>query len=165
MTYSNHPMAQQYRAYATASATVGKTRQIVMLYDGVMRMIKKAVEAIGQEDWETRYNMLAKASDVILGLQNSLDYENGGELAQLLHDYYSSIDARLFAVHRSNDVAVCESILKELNMMRNVWDEIDKKGSHQPQAEASSADEEQTEESGHVPAQPRHEAAGVGISA
>lgn len=122
----NSKNMHQYKAYATANMTVGKTRQVVMLYDGAIRFVQQSIEAISRQDYETRFNQLAKASAIISGMQNSLDHENGGEIAQLLHDYYSSIDARIFSVHRSNDAAVLESIVKELRMMRDVWHEIDR---------------------------------------
>lgn len=126
MTYQANPMAQKYQAYATAALTVGKVRQVVMLYDGTVRLVQKAMDAIGREDWETRFNTLAKASEIISGLQNSLDFENGGEISKLLYDYYASLDARIFSVHRNNDLKVCESIIKELRMMRDAWDAIDR---------------------------------------
>lgn len=130
---TNH-MTRKYQAYANAAMTVGKTRQVVMLYDGAIRFVQQASEAIERGDYETRYNLIAKTNAIISGLQNSLDHENGGEVAKLLHDYYASIDARLFAVHRSNDTAVLESVLKELRMMRDAWQEIDRANSEKKQA-------------------------------
>lgn len=153
MTYSP-TMAQQYKAYATAKMTVGKVRQIVMLYDGVLRFVQQAVDAINKQDYETRYNILCKASEVISGLQNSLDFEQGGDIAHLLYDYYASIDARLLTVHRTNDIRTCEQVMKELRMMRGAWDEIDR---------AQSAGTRARED---VPAvMPKNESAGVGVSA
>lgn len=160
MYNTTNQMNKKYQAYAAAAMTVGKVRQVVMLYDGAIRFVQQAVEAIQREDYETRYNQLAKASEVITGLQNSLDYENGGEISKLLHDYYASIDARLFSVHRSNNVAVLESIQKELRMMRDAWHEID-------QADAEKKSTAHEEHSGNsLPA--GHSAASygsVGVSA
>ena len=123
--YNTSKHMNKYKAYATANMTVGKIRQVVMLYDGAMRFVQQAIEAIKQEDYETRYNLLVKTSEIISGLQNSLDFENGGDIAKLLHDYYASIDARLFSVHRSNNTSMLESVIKELRMMRDAWHEID----------------------------------------
>lgn len=116
----------QYQAYAAAALTVGKVRQVVMLYDGTIRLIQQAIDAIKQQDFETRYNTIAKATEIVSGLQNSLDFEQGGDVSKILYDYYASIDARLFTVHRSNSIVMCEQIIKELKMMRNAWDSIDK---------------------------------------
>lgn len=143
MTYQANPMAQKYQAYATAALTVGKVRQVVMLYDGTARLIQKAMDAIGREDWETRFNALAKASEIISGLQNSLDFENGGEISKLLYDYYASLDARIFSVHRNNDLKICESIIKELRMMRDAWDAIDRER-HQSEDKAAAITHKET---------------------
>lgn len=135
MTYApNHMAKQQYQAYANARMMVGKVRQVVMLYDGAMDAIQQAVEAIRKEDYETRFNMLSKASAIIDGLQNSLDFTQGGDVAKLLHDYYSSIDARLFSVHRSNDAELCLQVIKEIKMMRDAWDRIDQDNGQQEAA-------------------------------
>ncbi len=126
MVNDKNAMMQQYQAYAAAAMTVNKVRQVVMLYDGAIRFVQQAIEAIEKEDYETRFNQLIKASDVVVGMQSALDFEQGGEISKLLYDYYASIDARLFAVHRSNDAAMCEAVIKELRMMRDAWDQIDK---------------------------------------
>lgn len=139
MAYPNHPSSQQYRAYANAAMTVGKVRQVVMLYDGAIRFVKQATEAIAAGDFETRYNQLVKTSEIITGLQNSLDFEQGGDISKLLYDYYASIDARLFTVHRSNDVKMCEAIVKELKMMRDAWDQIDRDHARQSSESAAIA--------------------------
>ncbi|MCH2546200.1 MAG: flagellar export chaperone FliS [Alphaproteobacteria bacterium] len=156
--YNTSKNMHQYKAYATANMTVGKTRQVVMLYDGALRFIQQSIEAITREDYETRYNLLAKTSEIISGLQNSLDFENGGDISKLLYDYYASLDARLFTVHRSNDVAMLEAVSKEIRMMRNVWHEIDQEqsGAAKTSAEADSS----------APVMPTTEAySGVGVSA
>ena len=118
---------QSYKAYAAATQTVAKTKQVVMLYDATIKSVQHAYEAIEQGDIETRYNSLVKAGEIIFGLQGCLDFEAGGEIAQTLYDFYSSIDARLMSVHRTNDARMCQQIMNELKMMRDTWIDIDKK--------------------------------------
>lgn len=115
-----------YKAYAAATQTVAKTKQVVMLYDAAIKSAQHAREAIEQGDIQTRYNSLVKACDIIFGLQGSLDFENGGEVAQTLYDFYASADARLLSIHRSNDAALCEQVIKDLKLMRDAWLDIDK---------------------------------------
>lgn len=153
----------KYQAYANAAMTVGKTRQVVMLYDGAIRFVQQAKEAIGREDFETRYNLLAKTSEIVSGLQNSLDFDNGGEVAKLLYDYYASIDARLFSVHRSNDTAVLDGVLKELRMMRDAWHEIDQGQSGKKDNRHDVHDAAPVAGSTHAPVSQQY--GGVGVSA
>lgn len=115
----------QYRAYASATQTVAKTKQIVMLYDGAIRYLQQAKEAIREKRIEDRYNLLIKTGEIIAGLQSCLDFENGKDIARILYNFYSSIDSRLFGIHRSNSIEACDEIIAELKQMREVWHEID----------------------------------------
>ena len=117
---------QSYKAYAAATQTVAKTKQVVMLYDATIKSVKQGCEAIEQGDIETRYNSLVKASEIIFGLQGCLDFDAGGDIAQTLYDFYSSIDARLMSIHRTNDVVMCQQIIDELKKMRDAWADLDK---------------------------------------
>jgi len=117
----DHP----YTAYTTASHMVPGTRQVVMLFDGAIRYVQQAKKAIEEENIEARYNSLTKACDIIHGLQISIDFDNGGDIAQILYDYYAGIDMRLLSVHGSNDTAILDATIRHLRMMREAWEEID----------------------------------------
>lgn len=131
-------MAQQtqYKAYHAASQTVAKTRQVVMLYDGAIRFLHQAREAIEAGDIETRYHKLTKVTDIITGLQSCLDYQAGQETAKILNDFYTSIEMRVFQLHHVPSGDACRQIAQELKEMRDVWDAIDRGKDGQ---EASSA--------------------------
>lgn len=116
---------QKYYAYANATQTVARTRQIVLLYDGVIRFLQQAKDAINENRVEDRYNLLIKASEVINGLQNCLDFENGGDMARVLYGFYGSIDARIFSIHRNKSLDTCDEVIRDIKQMRDVWDEID----------------------------------------
>jgi len=120
-------MKEMYNAYTTASQMVRKTRQVVMLYEGVIRFVKQAKHAIEKNDIETRYNSLSKACNIITGLQLSLDFDKGGEIAKLLYDYYSGLDMRLMSIHQNQSTELCDLAIKHLKMMCEAWEEIDQK--------------------------------------
>lgn len=122
----NQPQAGLYKAYSRANHTVSKTRQVVMLYDGAIRFLQQAAEAIERKDYETRYNKLTRVADIIVGLQSCLDFDVGGPSAKGLFDFYGAIDMKIFALHRSNDLKACEALIAELKEMRDVWDSIDR---------------------------------------
>lgn len=121
-------MKQKYQAYAAATQTVARTKQIVMLYDGIIRFLQHAKEAIQQNRIEDRYHMLTRATEVLMGLQACLDFENGGQIARVLYNFYSNIDSQIFAIHRTNSAEACDNVIAELRKMRDVWHEIDESG-------------------------------------
>ena len=121
MTYQKH----HYQAYASATQTVGKTQQIIMLYDGTISLVQRAKEAIRENRIEDRYNILLKASSIIHGLHGCLDFENGKDIANILYSFYASVDNRMFAVHRTNSIETCDEIIADLKQMREAWSAID----------------------------------------
>ncbi len=130
----NQPHAGLYKAYSRATHTVNKTRQIVMLYDGAIRFIQQACEAIEQKDYETRYHKLMRAADIFVGLQACLDFDAGGASARSLFDFYAAIDRRMFALHRTNDLNEANALIADIKTMRDVWDKIDRGGEASPAA-------------------------------
>jgi flagellar secretion chaperone FliS len=128
-----------YKAYNRATATVSKTRQVVMLYDGIIRFLQQAIEAIEKKDYELRYQKLTRAADIVMGLQGALDFDMGGKSARILYDFYAGLDLRLLAIHRSNDVADCNAMIAQIKQMRDVWYGIDR-GSESP-ADAAHAEQ------------------------
>lgn len=132
--------AAQYQAYNLATQTVSKTRQIVMLYDGAINFIRQAKEAIADNRIEDRFHRITRASEILSGLANSLDFDNGGDIAKVLYDYYTMIDFRLIRINMTNDVEECDRIMEELKKMRDVWEDIDINGTEKP-AEADSSEE------------------------
>ena len=133
------------KAYSRASHTVNKTRQVVMLYDGAIRFLQHAAEAIEKKDFETRYNKLVRVSDILIGLQSCLDFEAGGSSAQIVFDFYSAMDTRVFALHRSNDLEACQAIIRELKEMRDAWDRIDRGDATAEHHAAKPADEQNSD--------------------
>lgn len=156
-------MNKPYQAYAAAMQTMANTRQVVMLYDGILRYLTRAAEAMKITDITERYQNLTRASEIVFGLQGCLDFERGGDVAKILYNFYASADARIFALHRSNDAAACEQLIAEFRQMRDAWDEIDKAAAGGA-TNASPASEADSLPAASVPPAP-DASGGVAISA
>ncbi len=122
----------RYEAYANATQTVAKTRQVIMLYDAAIRNLRQAKKAIEEKRIEDRYKLLCKVGDIIYGLQGALDFESGGEVAKVLYNYYASLDMRVFSLHSSQDFVTCDKVIEDLRAMREVWEEIDRSAAGEP---------------------------------
>ena len=119
--------SQQFASYTAASETVQKTRQLVMLYDAVIRFLQQAKTAMAAKKYEERMRLIQKASNIILALHKHLDHEKGGEISKTLDAFYAAIDLRLLKLHRSNSQSDCDAIIAEIKLMRDAWDKIDHK--------------------------------------
>ena len=114
-----------YKAYSRASLTTAKTRQLVMLYDGIIRNLMQAQHAIANHNPEQRFERLMKASEIVLVLQSSLDLNAGGDVATSLSEYYASLDSQILQHLNSNDANGLETLIDDVRNLRKSWDDID----------------------------------------
>jgi flagellar protein FliS len=118
--------ANPYSAYSRASHTTSKTRQVVMLYDGAIRFLQQAADAMAASEPPLRFIKLSRAAEIIGSLQSSLDLHHPAPQAQQLYDFYGHIYREIMALHRSNSIDQCTAVIAELRSMRDVWDSIDR---------------------------------------
>jgi flagellar protein FliS len=108
-----------YQQNAVTTQSRGKV--VVMLYEGAVRFLKKAIEAMGNQDNEQKNLYLNKACDIILELNVSLDMEVGGEIAQNLRNLYMFMIRHLNAAHVENSPRPLEEVIGLLEELNEGW--------------------------------------------
>ena len=93
---------------------------VVMLYDGALRFVGDAREAIARRDVKARTEASRRALDIVSELQNTLNLEQGGDIARELDRLYSYVCTRLLDVTRG-DAAAADEVYKLLGMLRDGW--------------------------------------------
>ncbi len=124
-------MNRIFEAYFQAAQTLPKTRQVVMLYDGAIKFMVQARDAIPAGDIESCSNALTKAGNIIFGLHGCLDFNQGGNISMILDSFYSTIFAEINEIQTTRSATKCDEIIAELKAMRESWAEIDSKTSTQ----------------------------------
>ena len=117
-------MQQAMSAYGQAAETLAPARQIVLLYDGAIRRIKEARQAIERRAINERYVAIGKAAAIIDALQGCLDHERGGEIADNLDRLYTYFSLRLQRVNLNDDVTICDELVLRLSELRTSWAEL-----------------------------------------
>ncbi|MEM7043309.1 MAG: flagellar export chaperone FliS [Pseudomonadota bacterium] len=115
-------------AYGQAVETVSPAKQIVMLYDGVLRQIANARSAIADRRINERFHAVQKATLILEGLQGCLDHENGGEIAPQLDQLYTHYIFRLQAINVEDDPAICDELIAQIGELRESWAILAKPG-------------------------------------
>ncbi len=116
-----YPNPYGANAYSQASKNVGPLKAIVMLYEGAIRLIGEAKRAHDAQDYEARFIAIDKASKIILGLQGQLDFENGGDVSPMLHEFYDSLFMRMMQANSRNPEPIFEDVLSSLKTMKETW--------------------------------------------
>lgn len=114
-------------AYASTAAMATPLRSVILLYDGVIRLVRGAKRAIEENRIEDRFNLTQKASKIVLGLQASLDWDHGGDVTPTLHGFYNTIFMRLQQVNFRNSAEVCDDIITAMENVRDSWTEVEKR--------------------------------------
>lgn len=119
-----HYGSAQYRT-ATVE-TVSPVQLVVKLYDGALRFLKQADEAIAQNDFAARGRALSKAHAIISELQSTLDEQHAPELCQELSRLYEFALHQITQCAMSGDAARLEAPMSVLRELRDAWSELAK---------------------------------------
>ncbi len=117
-------MSYGYGAYKkTAVSTASKEQILLMLYQAAIKNCKKAIEAIEAKQIAQKGEYIGKLQDIVIELNNSLDFEVGGDIAKELSSLY---DYMLFASTQANikiDAEPLHGCLNVLNTLYEGWSE------------------------------------------
>src|SRR5262245_6765641 len=94
---------------------------VVMLYDGAIRFLEQAGDAMDQRDMPTKARAISKAMAIIAELQSTLNMEQGGEIALQLDGLYTHITTRLVDANVQRDRAPINEVIALLRPLRDAW--------------------------------------------
>ncbi len=94
---------------------------VVMLYDGALKFLHQAREAIERGDIPARRDASSRAITIISELQSTLNMQQGGELAERLDALYAYVNGRIIAAAAENSVGPIDDATRVLNKLREGW--------------------------------------------
>jgi flagellar protein FliS len=97
---------------------------VVMLYDGAVRFSGEARAAAASGNAPARREAVSRALAVVTELQNSLNMDDGGEIARSLDGLYTYISGRLLEGNVRNDVGPFDEVIRLLKPLREAWGQI-----------------------------------------
>src|ERR1700733_7205913 len=111
-----------YRESAVLSAP--PEQLVVMLYDGARRFLFQAGVAMGDKKIELANGKLRRAEDIIQYLRNTLDFEQGEEIATNLESIYVFFLPELRQSRFARNPAVLEQVSGLLGQLRKSFASI-----------------------------------------
>ena len=117
-----------YKQYSQVQIkTASKGKLIVMLYQGSIRFMKKAILLLDQKDMEGKGNALIRAQDIILELLYALDQqliEQGDELALNLQRLYLYSYRRLVHANVHMEKEPIEEVIGLMENLLAAWEQV-----------------------------------------
>ncbi|HTV59246.1 MAG TPA: flagellar export chaperone FliS [Verrucomicrobiae bacterium] len=115
--------AREYRESAVRGASpIGL---IVILYEEIVRSIRRAQRAIRQNDIEQRTQALNHAVQVIGHLQGILDMERGKDVARNLSRFYGVMRAKILEANVESNQEKLEMLAREFSGLVQTWRKVD----------------------------------------
>lgn len=112
------------RYLQTAVETAHPARLVVMLYDGAIRFLGQAREAMEQRNYEQQNYYLQKAQRILAELIASLNFTQGGEVAENLFRIYTYLYNQLVQANIEDDSTKVQHVIALLSELREAWDAV-----------------------------------------
>lgn len=94
----------------------------LLLYDGAIKFVNKAVTAIGKKQIEVAHNNIMKAQRIVEEFRATLNFKY--PVAKEFDKVYEYIHRRLVEANLRKDVDILEECLEHLRTMRDTWKSI-----------------------------------------
>ena len=97
---------------------------VVMLYDGELRFLDQAAEAMDANDMSAKAVALSRALAILAELQNTLNVSEGGELAAQLDALYTHATERLVDANVRRSSGPIREVAALLRPLRDAWAQV-----------------------------------------
>jgi len=111
-----------YKENSVTTQTQG--RLIVMLYEGAIKFLRLAIDAIDAQDNAAKGQNIVKAMRIIDELETGLDAENGTELDKNLLSMYGFMRRHLYHANLHRDAQRCREVITLLQDLNEGWKSI-----------------------------------------
>jgi len=109
----------QYRQ--TQVTTVDKGRLIVLLYEGAIKFLREAVQAQNEGDIPAKANYINRALDIIGELSQSLNMQDGGDIAFNLKRIYQFWTDHLLKAKITRDSPAMDDVIEMMSSLIEAW--------------------------------------------
>jgi len=107
-----------HQTTAFGASAVG---QVVALYERILRDLREAAQALETGQIEKRVNTLNHTLTIIGELQGVLDFEQGGEAAQNLNNFYNVARAMVLKAGVMSSAETLQELVSMFTRLRSAW--------------------------------------------
>ncbi len=117
-------MSYGLRSYKSSRAnTASREDLLILLYEGAIRFLERSIEELDGGRLSDHKMSLRRGIAIIAELQNTLNFEKGGELAIQLFDLYGYMLDRLTQANLRKDSEYIREVIRHLNTLLEGWRE------------------------------------------
>ena len=126
----------------TAGVSASPVKLIVILYEQLIKDLRRAAAAMEKNDIQARSREVDHALLVLARLQNSLNDAQGGEISRKLEKFYSLVRATLLTASLERSAKMIDQQIGNLVQLREAWVEVDRLETGRSAANVDLAEQE-----------------------
>jgi len=111
--------ANQYKQ--TSIKTANRGQILIMLYEAAIKNVKKASDCLDRKDLAGKGQAIVKAHDIINELNNTLDFDVGGQIAKDLERLYLFMTDQLIKANLENKKEPLQQVQKLMETLLEGW--------------------------------------------
>lgn len=117
----NQAQMDNYKSIQIETAT--PERLLLMLYDGAIRFLSIAKQAMIDKQIETSHTHLLKGEAIIIELMSVLNFEVGGDISKNLFSLYDFMYRHLVQANVKKEPEMVQEVIDLLTDLRKTWAE------------------------------------------
>lgn len=116
----NYYMFDPYLEYKRNSIMTASPEELVMmLYNGIIRFVNEAKQAIDDKNIERAHNSITRAQDIVLELMSTLDMQY--DISKNLYSIYDYISRRLIEANLKKDKVALDEVESLISDLKDTW--------------------------------------------
>ncbi|MBP2071879.1 flagellar export chaperone FliS [Thermoanaerobacterium butyriciformans] len=113
-------MIDPYLEYKRNSIMTASPEELVMmLYNGIIRFVNEAKQAIDDKNIERAHNSITRAQDIVLELMSTLDMQY--DISKNLYSIYEYLSRRLIEANLKKDKVALDEVESLVSDLKDTW--------------------------------------------
>lgn len=104
---------------------VNPYHMVKLLMQGVLDKLSTAKAGLTEQNYKLKGENIGAAISIVGGLQCSLDFEQGKEIAENLNNLYDYIAITLTEASKNNDIDKIDEVINLMSDIKSGWDAIE----------------------------------------
>jgi len=120
--YNNKQAHHNYTSVQVS--TIDRGRLLLMMYDGAIKFLMHAKDGLAVKDIPKFARFLSKAQAIISELMNTLNFEEGGQIAKDLERLYDFMLYYLTEANMKKDTVKIQRVIELLQVIESAYKQI-----------------------------------------
>ncbi len=112
-------------------AGMSQKDMIVLLYSGAIKFLDQANAELGKDNTEGFADKVERVHRIVYHLYTTLDFDEGGEIAEKLGSLYSFVIGQLYILNSTRNPGIISDVREILSNLKEGWQSLGNAGPEQ----------------------------------